>query len=707
VVLSTALILILWNHCQVRAEDGYDAWLRYRPIEDAQRLEEYRAVASAVVIEEPSAVLQSAAAELRRGIEGMLQRQLPEARTVSRDGAIVLVSGDSPRAQEILGEQTANDAYAIRSAELDGHQATIIAGTSDRAVIYGVFAFLRQMQLHEPMRNLDVRSTAGIPLRLVNHWDNIDGSVERGYAGRSIFRWDDLPELDPRYEDYARLLASIGIQGISVNNVNVGRRGDNILILTSEYIEKAAALADVFRNYGIQLYLSAGFDSPRTIGGMDTADPLDPAVRQWWKEKADEIYDTIPDFGGFVVKADSEGQPGPYVYDRDHVDGANMLAEALAPHGGIVLWRTFVYTPGGDRARMASENFEPLDGRFAENVLVQIKNGPIDFQVREPVHPLFGKLPRTNSMMEFQITQEYTGHDIHLCYLVPMWKQILDFDTHADGEGSTVRTILDGSLHGYAHSGITAVPNPGQDPTWMGHHLHMANFYGYGRLAWDPDLSPEQIAEEWVRLTFGHDREVVETIVSMLMDSWEIYENYTSPLGLGVMHDAPTHLYPHPEIRFRYHRATSRGVGWDRTQATGSGYTSLYHSPVAEMYENTETCPDELLLFFHHVPYTHRLHSGKTVIQHIYDTHIDGVAQVQDLRDRWMSIEGRIDDERHHHVLNKLDQQIHHAIMWRDRINLFFFELSGIPDERDRVRSDYRSYHRTEESARHGDPAQP
>lgn len=680
-------------------ESGYEAWLGYDIVEDADRLAEYRERATEVVIDGPSTpVLASAAGELEQGLSVLLGQEVPTSPRISRDGAVVLSAGDAPLARRVLDELPLKaEGYVLGEMEIGGRRCIVIAGQNDRGVLYGAFALLRRMQLSRPVEELAMRSEPAIPLRMINQWDNLDGSVERGYAGPSIFKWDDLPEtLDPRYEDYARLLASIGINAVAINNVNAGK-GRNIEMLTPKYLDKAAALAEVFGRYGVKLYLSVGFNSPRSLGGLETADPLDPEVRRWWKGKADEIYEKIPDFGGFLVKADSEGQPGPYGYGRNHADGANMLAEALAPHGGLVIWRAFVYqSDGTDRSSMAYDHFKPLDGQFAENVIIQIKNGPLDFQVREPLNPLFGAMPATNVMLELQITQEYTGHDVHLAYLVPMWKQVFDFDTHAEGEGSTVRKVVDGSLHDNPHSGVTAVLNIGGDPTWLGHHLHMANFYGYGRLAWNPDLSASEITEEWARLTFGRDEQVVETIVSMLSDSWEIYERYTSPMGLNVLHDPGTHFGPMPHIRHRYHRADSEGVGFDRTSATGSGYVDQYHPPMTERYEQVETTPGELLLFFHHLPYTHRLDDGKTLIQSLYDSYFDGVEQAKGLRERWTSLEDRIDDERYQHVLDKLTRQVEHAAEWRDTMTLFFHQLSGIPDEHNRIRSEYRLRHKDE-----------
>jgi alpha-glucuronidase len=425
------------------------------------------------------------------------------------------------------------------------------------------------------------------------------------------------------------------------------------------------------------------------IDGFKTADPLEVSVKEWWKEKIAEIYSLIPDFGGFLVKADSEGEPGPFSYGRTPAQGANMIARALKPYGGILIWRAFVYTHNGtDRAAQAYNIFKPFDGKFEENAIIQIKNGPIDFQVREPVSPLFGSMPNTNQMLELQITQEYTGQATHLCYLVPEWKEILNFDTHAKGKGSTVSEIISGELTGQRFSGITGVSNIGSDSNWTGLLLAQSNTYGYGRLAWNPDLSSKEITDEWVKMTFGKDPEVVKTISDILLSSWKTYENYTSPLGVGIMCNGGgkyPHFLPAPEKRIGSSKADENGVGYDRTNSTGSGFVEQYFPPVREMYEDIKTCPEELLLFFHHVPYTYRLSSGETLIQYIYDSHFKGVEQVEQMKDEWETLRGKIDNERFREVLEKFDDQIIQARIWRDSINNFFYKMSGIPDQKGRL----------------------
>ena len=693
--LFAALVLLLTG--QARAETGHEAWLRYPRVDDAALRDAYRAVASHVVIEGAATpVLESAATELQRGLSGMLGQQIPRAAEANAAGAIVLSIGDAPVARGIIdalsaeGRPLKEDGFVLRSVERPGGRGVVIVARNDSGALYGAFALLRKMQLRQPINDLDVRDEPAIPMRIVNHWDNLDGTIERGYAGKSVFDWATLPQLDDHYGDYARLLASLGIHGLCPNNES-GFQGASTLILKPEYLKKAAALAEPFRAYGIKLYFAVGFNAPKVIGGLPTADPLDPAVRQWWTERADEIYTAIPDFGGFVVKADSEGQPGPYDNGRDHADGANMLAEALKPHGGLVLWRTFVYhLNGGDRARMGYDTFHPLDGKFADNVVLYAMHAPIDFLTREPVSPLWGNMPRTNMMAEFQIVQEYNGQNVDLCYLVPQWRDMLNFDTFGKGEGSTVTKVIDGSLFAASHSGIAGVPNVGRDATWLGHPLHMANFYGFGRLAWNPKLDAREIASEWTQLTFGSDPDVMKTVTSMLMGSFDIYESYTAPMGLGVLHDAPAHFDPAPQYRRFYHHADSDGVGFDRTQQTGSGFAGQYAPPLNERYESVETTPESLLLFFHHLPYTFRLHSGKTLIQQMYDLHFDGAAKAAQLREQWRGLKGKVDDARFDLVLKRLDEQVAHAAVWRDTVNLFFYQLSGVADEKKRIRSDYR-----------------
>lgn len=692
----------------------YRAWLQYSPIQDAELREAYRRVLGTISLEgRRSELLDSAIEELRSGCRSLLDIE-PELLLLGNEmpqlasnegiyrGLQLRVQPAADNVQDLEeGDNSAPgklgpEGFRLEYLEGKGQERVILIGGSEKGLLYGVFHLLRLVAAHEPLTAWNVTEEPVNRLRMINQWDNADGSIERGYAGRSIFYRDGRFTEDlTRVKDYARLLSSVGINAISINNVNVHEIETRFI--TREYLPQVAQIASVFRKYGITLYLSINFAAPLHIGGVGTSDPLNEDVRRWWRAAADEIYSHIPDFGGFLVKADSEHRPGPFAYGRDHADGANMLAEALMPHGGIVIWRCFVYNcmqdwrdRSTDRAKAAYDHFTPLDGRFMDNVLLQIKNGPMDFQVREPVSPLFGSMKHTNQVLEFQVTQEYTGQQRHVCYLVPQWKDVLDFDTHADGQGSYVKRIVSGSLHGMKLSGIAAVSNIGDDENWTGHTLAQANLYGYGRLIWNPDLTSEEIAEEWTRLTFGNDEAVIKTVCGMLMKSWPIYESYTSPLGVGWMVTPHTHYGPDVDgyeySRWgTYHFADRDGIGVDRTAATGTGYTAQYFEPNARRYETLEDCPDELLLFFHHVPYSHRLKSGKTVIQHIYDTHFEGADAAAALLAEWASLEGRVDPAQHAQVAMRLAEQAEHAKHWRDVINTYFFRKSGVPDEKGRT----------------------
>ncbi|MGH3487286.1 MAG: alpha-glucuronidase family glycosyl hydrolase [Actinopolymorphaceae bacterium] len=662
-------------------EDGYDLWLRYRLVDRSTLLSSYRKAFTEIVHAPDVGVLASAEAELVRGLSGLLGRSIDVVRAPSRDGAVVFGTPEtSPIVRQYVPaevlERVGAEGYVLRRARVGGFDVVLVASVGDRGVLYGVFHLLRLLQTQRDVSRLDVTERPANPLRLVNHWDNLDGSVERGYAGTSVFHWHELPETPPHYVDYARTLASIGINGAVVNNVNA-----NADFLSSEMIQKLVPLADILRAWGVRFHLSANFACPIELGGLDTADPLDPAVRAWWRDKAAEIYQRIPDFGGFLVKANSEGQPGPLDYGRTHADGANLLAEALEPHGGIVIWRAFVWHGPETWADEAYETFQPLDGEFADNALVQIKNGPIDFQVREPAHPLFGALPHTNSMMELQITQEYTGQSTHLCYAVPMWKEVYGFDTHAAGTGTTVADIVAGSVYDYRHSGVAGVMNFGSDVNWTRHHLAAANTHGFGRLAWNPRLTSAQIAEEWVRMTFGSHAQLVEVLTRMLLRSREIYESYNSPLGAGFVQAGADHFDPCVECNEPWHQSDGEGVGFDRTVATGTGTTGHYHPAVSAVFESLDTCPDELLLFWHHVPYIHRLHSGKTVIQHIYDSHFDGLEDAYGLRQLWKAQQSQVDSRRYAEVWERFDRQVDHATRWRDNLVPYWFSHSRILDE--------------------------
>ena len=576
-----------------------------------------------------------------------------------------------------------------------------IVAIEDKGLLYGMYHFFRLIQRGNDLSNLDFTENPKNKIRIINQWDNMDasnfmGSIERGYAGKSIFYVDKkIVEDKSRIVSYARLLASVGINAISINNVNVHELETKLI--DKELLPEVAKIAGIFRSFGITLFLSINYSSPIQLEGLETADPLDPKVKEWWKTKAAEIYEYIPDFGGFVVKADSEHRPGPFAYGRDHADGANVLAEALKPFGGLVIWRCFVYNclqdwrdRSTDRARAAYDHFKQLDGKFLDNVILQIKNGPIDFQVREPVSPLLGALEKTNHLMELQITQEYTGQQKHVCYLVPQWKEIFEFDTYAKGENTRIKSIVDGSLFEREYAGVAAVSNIGDDYNWTGHTLAQANLYGYGRLIWNPDLTAQEIAEEWIDLTFGKDEEVSRIVHDILMGSWPTYEKYTAPLGVGFMVNPSHHYGPNVDgYEYSpwgtYHFADCNGIGVNRTEKDGTGYTGQYFHENREKYENLETCPDELLLFFHHVPYTHELKSGKTVIQHIYDTHFEGVEEVMVFIETWKQLEGKIDSEKYNNVLDRFSEQLRSAKDWRDQINTYFYRKSGIEDQKRRL----------------------
>jgi alpha-glucuronidase len=623
-----------------------------------------------------SAVIQSTRDELIRGVRGMTGRTLRIETGIPAEDAIVL--GTLPAVQHAFPESRiaaslGEDGYLLRTVRAGPLRRVLIAGQNDRGVLYGTFALLRKIGSGQPVGELDEQESPYAPIRWVNQWDNLDGSIERGYGGRSIF-WEAQHARSnlSRVTDYGRMLASLGINGCSVNNVNANPR-----ILAPGFLPEVVRIADTFRPWGVHVVLAVDFASPKSLGGLDSFDPLDPRVAAWWEAKAAEVYRAIPDLGGFVMKADSEGRAGPSAYGRTPADAANVVARALKPHGGVLLYRAFVYdhhmdwrNPKNDRARAAYDIFHPLDGRFEDNVVIQIKNGPIDFQVREPVSPLFGGLAKTRRALELQITQEYMGQARQLVFLVPQWKEAL----------GAIQT-----------EGFAGVANVGLDDNWAGNQLSQANLYGFGRLTWNPKLSAEQIAEEWTRLTFGPDREVIATLSRMLLTSWRTYEDYTGPLGLQTLTDITGNHYgvnveaSEENSWGQWHRADHEGVGMDRTIASGTGYVGQYPAGMAALWESPVTCPDDLLLFFHHGPYTHRLHSGQTVIQYIYDSHYNGAKAVEQYVRDWKSLAGRIDEQRYQEVLAMLEYQAGQAEVWRDAVTNWFLRTSGIPDEKGRV----------------------
>jgi alpha-glucuronidase len=640
-------------------------------------------------------VEQQAARELRQGLEtlyGMRGADIDWDLTATIDvGTATEIREAHPEIH--VPADLGPEEYWISVLHHHHVTRTLVAGGDERGVLYGAFALLRYAALHNAEPKAAIRSAPAMPIRWVDEWDNADGSVERGYAGRSIF-FDGghvREDLKP-VSEYARLLASVGINGCNINNVNNATQ-----FLTPEMLKEVARIADAMRPWGVHVGLSVDIASPQKIGGLKTYDPVDPDVIAWWKKKVDETYAAIPDLAGFTVKADSEGQPGPASYGRTPADAANVLANALAPHSGVVLYRAFVYNhhldwkdPKADRARAAYDIFHPLDGKFAPNVIVQIKEGPIDFQAQEPVSPLFAGLEKTNSAMEVQITQEYLGQQRHLVYIAPMWKWVLDFDLRSCNRGTPVKEIVAGKSFKRPLGGMIGVASVGQDG-WLSSPLALANLYAYGRLAWNPNLTAEQIAEEWTRQTLGNDPVVVKTVDAMLMQSWPAYLHYTGPLGMQTLTDITgSHYGPNIEASEnngwgQWHRADHEGVGMDRSVATGTGFAGQYPPELAKQYEDAKTTPDELLTFFHNVPYTWKLHDSKTVIQYIYDSHYEGAEQAARLGAEWGTLEGKIDPKIYDEMRKRLGYQAEHAIVWRDAIVQYFLRLSGIPDDKGRA----------------------
>jgi alpha-glucuronidase len=670
---------------QAHAEDGYDLWLRYRPVE-APWLERYRASARELV--PPSSGGEAAQHELMRAIAGLLGAAPGIVKQATQDGAIVFGTPlSSPAIAGLHLDLTSlgTEGYLLRSASLGGRRATIIAANADAGVIYGTFHFLRLMQTRQPLDHLELRAAPRVQHRLLNHWDNLDGTVERGYAGASIWDWHKLPGyLAPRYLDYARACASIGINGAVLTNVN-----SDALSLTPKYLEKAAALAAVFRPYGLKVYLTARFTAPIEIGGLQSADPQDPAARLWWQRKVDEIYRYIPDFGGLLVKANSEGQPGPQDYGRSQADGANMFAAALAPHGGVVIWRAFVYSSSQreDRIKQAYDEFAPLDGRFGDSVLLQVKNGPLDFQPREPFHPLFGAMPKTPLMLELQITKEYLGFATHLVYLGPLYEEVLRSDTFAKGAGSTVGKVVDGSLHGYARTGMAGVSNIGADRNWTGSHFDQSNWYAFGRLAWDPGLASRDIAEEWLRMTFSNDPEFLAPAIAMMMGSRDAAVDYMTPLGLAHLMARGHHYGPGawqsggPRADWTppyFHHADAQGIGAERG-ISGSNAVAQYAPAVAAVFNDPKLTPEKYLLWFHHVSWDHRMASGRTLWDELVMHYTQGVDYVRRMQATWAALAPYVDDERHADVAAFLAIQETEAQWWRDATLAYFQSISGRP----------------------------
>lgn len=651
--IKTTLITIIFIKVfclSIKAEDGHQLWLN-KPT----------AIPVNVICTKKSAVLDIAIKELRNGWNGTpnatITLNVKFEKSIKTDGFILENSG-------------------IRS-------------NSELGILYGVYELLRRQATGQSVNN--VLSNPSYMHRILNHWDNLNGSVERGYAGNSIFWRNEEDSLSITHEDktlwreYARANASIGINGTVLNNVNASP-----LILTAKYLKKVKVIAEVLRPYGVKIYLSVNFSSPVKIGGLKTSDPLDHDVKRWWSDKTQEIYKLIPDFGGFLVKANSEGQPGPQDFGRTHVDGANMMADALKPHNGIVMWRAFVYSPSDkDRVMQAYSEFLPFDGQFRENVIIQVKNGPLDFQPREPFSPLFGGMKKTAVMPEFQITQEYLGRSIHLVYLSPMWEECLKSDTFQQGPGSTVAKYTDGSLRHQKYTAIAGVANIGLDKDWCGHQFAQANWYAFGRLAWNNNMSSVDIADEWLKLTFKQNNpNFVDSIKIMMMTSREATVNYMMPLGLHHIFAEGHHYGPAPWFSNKnlradwtsvyYHKADSKGIGFNRSR-TGSNAISQYHEPLASQLNNIETCPEIYLLWFHHLPWDYKMKNGRILWDELCYRYDKGVNQVREFQKTWDRIQPYIDQQRFSEVQSKLKRQCQDAQIWKDASLLYFQQFSQLP----------------------------
>ncbi len=662
----------------MKADDGYRLWLKFDKVASAAR---YAPFAQSLSSEFPSTpILETAKKELAQGLKGLTG---VSPRSIAANGSIQFLK-DATIPEEGFEIQVDKKVQVkVEGLSVVGRKYIRIKARSDRGILYGVFELLRTIQQEKALDN--ITSSPKVKFRMLNHWDNVMGTIERGYAGQSLWKWYELPEtVDPRYTEYARANASIGINAVAINNVNASAR-----FLTPEYLAKVKALADVFRPYGIKLFLSVNFASPKILGRLKTSDPLDPEVRAWWQAKTKEVYHYIPDFGGFLVKANSEGEPGPQEFGRTHADGANMLAEAVKPFNGIVIWRAFVYAPNpkGDRFKEAYNDFKPLDGTFAKNVIVQVKNGPIDFQPREPFHPLFGAMPKTPLALEFQITQEYTGFSTNVFYQSILFKECLDSDTYQNGKGSTVAKVIDGSLGNDHITMMAGVANTGSDRNWTGHLLSQANWYAFGRLAWDHTLSSEKIADEWVKQTLTRDAEASQTIENILLKSRDVYVNFTTPLGLHHVMGQGIHWGPEPWLErsqrpdwtsIYYHRADSLGLGFDR-KATGSNALSLYHPEVAKQWLDPAKTDLNYLLWFHHVGWQEKLSSGRSLWDEFCYRYDTGLKEVEALQKDWESVKGKVDPELFADVRGRLAAQQRESVLWRDANVLYFQTYSKLP----------------------------
>ncbi|EAZ79584.1 alpha-glucuronidase family glycosyl hydrolase [Algoriphagus machipongonensis] len=684
-----SLALSLFITLSSFANDGYKLWMDYQKIENLELKTEVSDLLSNIYFFGKNPTYEAIKNELKLASDSWIgrspkfsQERLTSAKFYlgTREEFSQVLSLTQQAEIKALGE----DGYWMGPVEIEGKTYFSIIGNKPVGVLYGTYKWIKTIQTNTFSKDTEFSDSPKIKLRMLNHWDNLDRTVERGYAGFSIWDWHRLPGyIDPRYIDYARANASIGINAVSLTNVNA-----NALILTTDFMKKAKALADVFRPYGIKVFLTARFSAPMQIGGLETADPLNSEVIDFWKKKTDEIYSFIPDFGGFLVKANSEGQPGPHEYGRNHAEGANMLADALSPHGGLLIWRAFVYSHEDevDRHMQANNEFEPLDGKFKDNVIIQIKNGAIDFQPREPFHPLFGSINKTNVGMEFQITQEYLGQATNLVYLAPMWEEVLKSKTYKPSPASTVGSVLEGKETGQKTTLIAGVSNIGTDRNWTGHLFAQSNWFAFGKLAWNPEATSAEIAEEWTKLTFSQNQEVVSKVGEILLVSYETAVNYMTPLGLHHIMGRSHHYGPGPWVvggradwtAPYYHQADSLGIGFDRT-IDGSGALNQYAPEVVKNWEDPHQIPEKYLLWFHHVPWDFELSNGNTLWEEIAYHYDQGVKEVRQMQKTWDSLESQIDPEEFDHVKQLLAIQEEEAEWWRNACLLYFQTFSNRP----------------------------